>query len=140
MMKKLCFLAFGVYFGFVLSRVGASDYQVIFQMFTGEDLHLAWVILTAIIVGNLGMRYLKAKGNLDRNGNPIEIKQKKLGRLSIAGAALFGIGWGMAGACPGTVLAQIGEGRIIALFTLSGMLTGTYLYGYILSRWPKING
>lgn len=139
MRKKLCFLAFGFYFGFVLSRVGASDYQVIFRMFTGEDLHLAWVILTAIIVGNLGMRYLKARGNLDRDGKAIAIKKKELGSLSIIGAAIFGIGWGMAGACPGTVLAQIGEGRILALFTFSGMLAGTYLYGYILARWPGIN-
>lgn len=140
MTRKLCFLAFGFYFGFVLSRVGASDYQVIFRMFTGEDLHLAWVILTAIIVGNLGMRYLKAKENLGRDGKPIEIKEKKLGRFSILGAAIFGIGWGMAGACPGTVLAQIGEGKILGIFTLSGMLVGTYLYGYLLARWPNFNG
>ncbi len=139
MSRKLFFLAFGFYFGFVLSRVGASDYQVIFRMFTAEDLHLAWVILSAIIVANLGMRYLKVKGNLGREGRPIEIKKKELGRLSIIGAAIFGIGWGMAGACPGTVLAQIGEGKILALFTLSGMLFGTYLYGYLLARWPKIN-
>ncbi len=139
MSRKLFFLAFGFYFGFVLSRVGASNYQVIFRMFTAEDLHLAWVILSAIIVANLGMRYLKVKGNLGRDGRPIEIKKKELGRMSIIGAAIFGIGWGMAGACPGTVLAQIGEGKILALFTLSGMLVGTYLYGYLLARWPKIN-
>jgi len=140
MTRKLCFLAFGFYFGFVLSRVGASDYSVIHRMFTAEDLHLAWVILTAIIVANLGMRYLKAKGNLGRDGKPIEIKQKTLGRFSVLGAAIFGIGWGMAGACPGTVLAQIGEGKILALFTLSGMLVGTYLYGYLLAHWPAIKG
>lgn len=140
MSRKLFFLAAGFYFGFVLSRVGASDYQVIFQMFTAEDLHLAWVILSAIIVANLGMRFLNAKGNLGRDGRPIDIKKKELGRLSIFGAAIFGIGWGMAGACPGTVLAQIGEGRILAIFTLSGMLLGTYLYGYLLARRPNING
>ena len=139
MMKKLSFLLFGMYFGFFLSRVGASNFQVIHEMFTGENLHLAGVILTAILVGHLGMKFLQIRGKQTKDGNPLQIKQKKLNRLSYIGAAIFGAGWALAGACPGTVLAQIGEGKVLGLFTLAGMLTGTYLYGYILYRWPQIN-
>ena len=53
----------------------------------------------------------------------------------VLGAAMFGTGWALTGTCPGTGLAQIGEGKVIALFTVCGMLLGTAAY----LRWgPRI--
>lgn len=126
--KKTGFLVFGIVFGFALSRVGASEFDLIFNMFTGTDFKLVGVIVTAILVGYLGMRFLQARGKATRSGDPLKISHKKLGKYSLWGGALFGIGWGMAGACPGTVLAQLGEGKIFALFTFIGMIYGTYIY------------
>ena len=59
MNKKIGFLGFGVFFGFALSRVGASDFDLIVGMFTGKDLKLAWVMITSIVIGALGMQFLK---------------------------------------------------------------------------------
>ena len=126
--KKMGFLGFGTLFGFALSRVGASDFNLIFGMFTGQDLKLVWVILTAVVVGFIGMRMLRLRSKQTIIGQPLKISYKKLGHWSLMGGALFGIGWGMAGACPGTVLAQLGEGKIFALFTFTGMIYGTYIY------------
>lgn len=126
--KKMGFLGFGTLFGFALSRVGASDFNLIFGMFTGQDLKLVWVILTAVVVGFIGMRVLRLRAKQTISGQPLKISYKKLGHWSLMGGALFGIGWGMAGACPGTVLAQLGEGKIFALFTFTGMIYGTYIY------------
>ena len=126
--KKMGLLCFGILFGFTLSRVGASEFDLIFNMFTGANLKLVGVILMAIIVGLVGMQLLKNRKMTTRNGHPIKISHKKLGRWSLLGAALFGIGWGMAGACPGTVLAQLGEGKIFGFFTFGGMIYGTYIY------------
>ncbi len=126
--KKIGFLGFGTLFGFALSRVGASDFNLIFGMFTGQDLKLVWVILTAVVVGFIGMRVLRLRAKQTISGQPLKISYKKLGHWSLMGGALFGIGWGMAGACPGTVLAQLGEGKIFALFTFTGMIYGTYIY------------
>ena len=126
--KKIGLLGFGILFGFTLSRVGASEFDLIFNMFTGANLKLVGVILMAIIVGLVGMQLLKKQNITTRSGQPIKISHKKLGRWSLLGAALFGIGWGMAGACPGTVLAQLGEGKIFSFFTFGGMIYGTYIY------------
>ncbi len=126
--KKIGFLGFGTLFGFALSRVGASDFNLIFGMFTGQDLKLVWVILTAVVVGFIGMRVLRLRAKQTISGQPLKISYKKLGHWSLMGGALFGIGWGLAGACPGTVLAQLGEGKIFALFTFTGMIYGTYIY------------
>jgi uncharacterized protein len=40
---------------------------------------------------------------------------------------MFGVGWAITGACPGTVLARIGEGKLLGLFTMIGMIFGTFM-------------
>lgn len=52
------------------------------------------------------------------------------GRL-VLGAALFGVGWGMAGYCPGPALASLAAGQMPALVILAGMLAG-------MGFWPLI--
>lgn len=134
MRERVVALALGIPFGFALTRVGASEYDMIYRMFVGSDLTVAWVILTAIVVGFLGMSILRAMGGMTATGVPVKISRKPLQRLSLLGAALFGSGWGLSGACPGTVLAQVGSGRLMGIFTLIGMLLGTYGYAWLLER------
>ncbi len=134
MAGKTIYLVLGTAFGFALSRVGASEYDLIFGMFTGIDLTLVWVILTAIVVGHLGMRVLTAAGGKTRRGENIEPKTKPLRPTTIIGGGIMGIGWGLSGACPGTVLAQLGEGKIIALGTVLGLIVGTYVYALLTER------
>ena len=133
MVKKTGFLLAGIFFGFVLSRSGASDYNYIYYMFTGENLKLALLMGTAIVVGAIGMMVLKALGNKDIRGGEIAINRKPLNKNTVIGGILFGVGWAVSGACPGTVLAQIGEGKVLGLFTFLGMLFGTYLYALMAS-------
>lgn len=134
MMRMLVYMGFGIFFGFTLSRVGASDYDLIFSMFALTDLKVAWVIITAIFVANLGMNWLRAQGNIGFRNQSIDIKEKPLTRLTPLGGIIFGIGWAMAGACPGTVLAQIGEGKILGLFTFSGIIAGTFVYAWLVDK------
>ena len=137
--RKLIFLIFGIYFGFVLSRVEASDFNLIYGMFTGADLKLAWVIITAIVVGHLGMRLLYALGNRTSGGDQVKVSVKPLRWMNVAGGLIFGLGWGLSGACPGTVLAQLGEGKILAVFTVAGLILGTYLFAVMKERWPGMD-
>lgn len=134
MKKKITFLCFGIIFGFTLSRVGASEYDLIYTMFTAENLKLARVILTAIIIGAIGMRILNLTGNKDYKGNSLEIKKKPLNKYNVYGGIIFGIGWAISGACPGTVLAQVGEGKLLGLFTMAGLALGTYIYALISEK------
>ncbi len=136
--RKLAFLFFGALFGFALSRVGAADYNLIYRMFTGEDLKLALVMGSAIVIGGIGMKFLALFHNKTYKGQSIRIKKKPLNKNNVWGGMLFGIGWGVAGACPGTVLAQVGEGQLLALFTLLGLIAGTYLYALIVQKKPGV--
>jgi len=100
MKKKIMYLAAGIFFGFSLSRVGAAEYDLIYAMFAAEDLKLAWVILTAIATGFIGMRLLLGTGGRTLDGRMITVNKKRLSKLNAVGGAIFGVGWGMSGACP----------------------------------------
>ena len=139
MKKKMGFLFFGMIFGFTLSRVGASEYDLIYYMFTAENLKLAAVIGSAIVVGFIGMQLLKFLGNRTVSGDMMQVKKRPLSWLNALGGIIFGIGWGMSGACPGTILAQVGEGKILGLYTLAGILVGTYIYAYMYEKFKFLN-
>jgi uncharacterized membrane protein YedE/YeeE len=60
-----------------------------------------------------------------------------LHRGNVAGGVLFGIGWSLAGMCPGPILVNIGEGKVYALAALAGALTGAGAFGAGRSGFPS---
>lgn len=134
----MAFLLFGTVFGFALSRVGASNYDLIYAMFSGQDFKLALVIITAIVTAAIGMKILALAGNKGFRGQEITVSKKPLNKYNIYGGLIFGTGWAMSGACPGTALAQVGEGKLLGLFTMLGIIIGTYLYALISENNPNI--
>lgn len=132
---KYLFLPMGVLFGFILSRAGATTYDYYAKLFLFQDLQLLWVIATAAGVGIVGVALLKRfRPHTMLGAKPIAFKGKPYKRDLGPGSLLFGMGWGIAGACPGTALVMVGEGKLGALFTISGIVLGTYLYGWYRSR------
>lgn len=129
-MTRYAFLFFGVVFGFLLSRAGATTYDFYAQLFLFENFQLMWVIGAAAGVGMIGVAFLRRSGARSLfGGEPLALEAKPYTPGTIPGSILFGIGWGLAGACPGTVLAMLGEGKLGALFTIAGIVVGVYLYG-----------
>jgi uncharacterized membrane protein YedE/YeeE len=124
------FLLFGALFGFVLSRSGATTYDFYSGLFLFTDLQLFWVIAVAASLGAVGVAALKRLGTKALlTDEPIQFEPKPWHPGIVSGSLMFGAGWGLAGACPGTVLAMAGEGKVTALFTIAGILIGTWLYG-----------
>lgn len=132
MRKSTQFLAFGLVFGFILSRVGATDYDTVTGMFLLSDLHLMGVIGMAVVVAGSGLFYWRRRAAEGKPAPTIKPKPVKPGL--VLGALLFGAGWALTGTCPGTGLAQIGEGKLMALFTVGGILIGTTLYRFFGDR------
>lgn len=127
---RYSFLLLGTVFGFLLSRAGATTFDFYAQLFLFEDLQLLWVIATAGAVGIIGTFVLKRfKVRAWADQKPLSFQGKPMRKTLVLGALLFGIGWGVSGACPGTAPAMLGEGKLLAGFTLLGILLGTYLYG-----------
>lgn len=136
-MNKLIYTFFGVIFGFFLSRAGATTYDYYAGLFLFIDLQLMWVIASAALTGMVGMTILKRVRKTALNGTPLTFTGKPHQPGLIPGSLLLGMGWGMAGACPGTVLAMAGEGKLAAIFTIIGIMLGTYLFGVYMDYKTK---
>ncbi len=123
----------GLLFGFALHRVGATNPHVIINMLRLTDLHLVKVILFAIAVSSALLFTGMATGLID----PAHLSIKTSYWGVLIGGAIFGVGWVVAGYCPGTGVAAVGDGRKDALFFVLGGLLGAYIYMLI---YPKFKG
>ena len=132
----LLYLTLGAVFGFVLSRSGAADYNYIQGMFLFEEFQLYGILATAVVLTAPGVWLLRQHGRT-LSGNRLEIELKPRHGGNIAGGVLFGIGWAIAGACPGPIFVNIGEGKLYAVAALAGALTGTALFGAAYPRVAK---
>ena len=132
----ILYLALGTIFGFVLSRSGAADYDQIQSMFLFRSFQLYGILGTAVALTSAGLWLIKRRGRT-AFGQPLRIELKPFHRGTVAGGLLFGIGWSMAGMCPGPILVNIGEGKIYALAALAGALTGAALLGAVYPLLQK---
>ena len=136
MRSKFIFLALGAIFGFLLSRAGATTSDFYAQLFLFENFQLLWVIATATGVGIVGVALLKRlQARAFLSNDKLAFSGKPMRRGLITGALIFGIGWGLSGACPGSAPAMLGEGKLLALFVIAGILLGTYTYTRAAARW-----
>lgn len=108
----------GIAFGILLQRVGASSFEMIVNMLRLKDLTIMKFLFLAIAVGSVGMYTLDAFTTAH-----IAIAPTYLGGL-IVGGIIFGAGWAICGYCPGTALVAAGEGKVDAVVTILGGLTG----------------
>ncbi len=123
-MNILLAIILGSLFGFVLHRVGATNPQNIINMLRLTDLHLMKVILFAIAFASAFLFIGLAIGAID----PSHLSVKTSYWGVIVGGVILGIGWALAGYCPGTGVAAVGDGRKDAVFFVFGGLFGAYLY------------
>jgi len=130
-------LMVGILFGFILQKVGFTRYSKIVNVYRFTDLSVLKFMLTAIVVGALGIYLLRDLGLVNLTGStPTYLVG------NFVGALLFGAGMAIAGFCPGTCLAGIGRGNLDYLIPgLLGFLTGAILFGVSYAQvFPIISG
>lgn len=134
MEKIILAIVVGSLFGFVLHKVGATNPNKIVGFLRLTDLHLAKVILFAIGFSSLLLFILMAVGVVPVSH--ISVKASYGG--VIVGGAIFGIGFGLGGYCPGTTIAALGSGRKDSLFMILGGLVGAWVY-VLMFGWLENN-
>lgn len=100
------------------------------------DPTLVFVMIGAVIVSFIGHTLLrpKAKPFFDALWNFSWEKRGKIDARLVGGSALFGIGWGLAGLCPGPAIGSIFLGNAFILVFLASMLITMYLAKLIISK------
>lgn len=113
----------GSIFGFLLQRGGVSEFNVIVRQFLFTDFTVIKIMLTAIVVGGLGLYGLHAAG-IQPTLSVVVLPNVGV----VVGGLIFGVGMATLGLCPGTCAAAVGQGSPDARFGLLGMLVGALLY------------
>jgi hypothetical protein len=113
----------GFLFGFLLQKGGVTRYNVIVGQFLLKDFTVLKIMLTAVIVGSVGIYGMRTLG-LDIN---LHVKTAALLGNALGGL-IFGAGMAVLGYCPGTAVAAIGEGSRHAIAGVLGMLVGAGLF------------
>lgn len=138
MKRELVALASGLLFALGLGISGMTQPAKVigFLDFAGRwDASLAFVMVGAIAVNLVVFRSLVRGRRASLSGEVFRLPTKRDidGRL-VAGAAIFGIGWGLGGYCPGpglTSLATMGVGPLVFVLAMAG---GIFLHAAIFSR------
>ena len=120
-----------------MSKAEIISWYRIYEMFKFQSFHMYGVIGSAIVLGMLCMFLFRKKIFKTFEGNEIYIAPKKLGIYrNLFGGILFGLGWALAGACPGPMFVLIGKGVVSILVVIFGATLGAFLYGYFKDRLP----
>lgn len=127
--KLLLGLATGIVFGFLLQKGRVAKFPVIVGQFLLKDWTVVKVMGTAVVVGAAGVLALVAAGHAS-----LHVKPLLLGGV-LLGGALFGVGMGVLGYCPGTTVAACGEGRTDAVAGVLGMFAGALAF---VAAWPAL--
>ena len=123
-------LLFGIMFGFLLQKGGATDYNVITGQLLLTDFTVLKLMLSAVIVGMIGFHVLRHFNYVQSHAAEGSIGSNVIGGL------IFGVGFALLGYCPGTVAGAVGAGALDALLGgMVGLLIGA---GIFAEMYPRI--
>ena len=132
------YLLLGVCFGITLTKSEVLSWFRIQEMFRFQSPRMYLIIASAVLVAAASVAIIKRYKLKTIAGEPITIPPKSMGlgvRYAVGGT-IFGLGWALAGACPGPLFALVGNGITVMLVAIGSALTGTWLYGFLKPRLP----
>jgi uncharacterized membrane protein YedE/YeeE len=119
----------GLVFGVTLSWSGMANPDVLRGALLVEQSYLYLMFASAALTATVGLAVLRrVRDRAALTGAPLTYTREPPARRHVVGSLLFGLGWGVADACPGPIAAQIGQGIPWAVFTLAGAAGGVWLF------------
>lgn len=136
-MRSIIYLLIGVLFGITMFKSEAASWFRIYEMFEFKAFHMYGIIGSAVILGIITVQIIKRFKVKSFYGEQITFnpKNKSVPRYLIGGI-IFGLGWALAGACPGPMFTLIGAGYLPILIVIISAIAGTYLYGVLRDKLP----
>jgi uncharacterized membrane protein YedE/YeeE len=136
-MKTLIYLIIGVFFGIVMYKSEAASWFRIYEMFEFGSFHMYGIIGSALAIGVIGIQIIKRRNIKALGGQDMQLNPKAMSiPRYLFGGILFGLGWALAGACPGPMYVLAGAGYGSILIVIFGALGGTFIYGLLRNKLP----
>ena len=124
-------LAAGALFGFGLALSTMIQPEVVLGFLRGQDMGLMLVmggaVVVALLVYQLAPRWLSQP----LLGGQFQQQRRPWDRDTAVGSAIFGVGWGLCGVCPGPAIAALGTGNFTLGWALLGMALGALVQGLL---------
>ena len=133
------YLVLGVVLGIVFTRAEVVSWFRIQEMFRFQAFHMYGIIGSAVAVGALGVQLLKRLEARSLTNRPMEIPADSFrapGWQYWLGGTVFGLGWGLLGACPGPIYVLFGNGVTVMVVAFLSALVGVWTYGAVRHRLP----
>ena len=136
-MRTLIYLFIGILFGITMFKSEAASWFRIYEMFSFDSFHMYGIIGSALVIGVIVVQTIKHFKIKSFYGEVITFtnKQKGFSRY-IFGGIIFGLGWALAGACPGPMVVNIGYGFVSFFVVVFFAIFGTFLYGVLQNKLP----
>ena len=122
----------GLGFGFVLERAGFGRADKLAAQFYLRDMRVFKVMFTAIVTAMLGLVIASAIGLTNLRDISESIASLTWIWPMLIGGFVLGAGFIISGYCPGTSIVAMASGNVDGLFTVGGVITGTFLYSELL--------
>lgn len=132
--RALATLAAGALFGFGLSLSGMVRPEVVLSFLRFSDFGLMLVMGGAVLVVLLAYKGVPRILKRPLLGDVFHTHPSEWNRDTLRGAALFGVGWGLCGVCPGPAIAGLGTGNLDLLWALGGIALGALVQGLVANR------
>jgi uncharacterized membrane protein YedE/YeeE len=130
-MKNLTAFAIGLLFGIGLLISGMNlPYKILgfLDVFGRWDPSLIFVMVGGLAVSAVGFAIARKRGKA-LLGEPLHLPQEtKIDPRLLAGAVIFGVGWGLSGVCPGPAIVNLGFATGPAAVFFAAMLAGMAVF------------
>lgn len=136
-MRILTYLFIGILFGITMFKSEAASWFRIYEMFQFDSFHMYGIIGSALVIGILVVQFIKKFNIKSFYGEKIVFNDKAKGfSRYMIGGIIFGLGWALAGACPGPMFTLVGAGYLPILIVILASILGTFLYGILKNKLP----
>lgn len=136
-MKYLSYLTIGIFFGIIMYKSEAASWFRIYEMFQFGSFHMYGIIGSALVLGVIGVQIIKRNNIKAIGGKEMNLHPKSKGVTNyLIGGIIFGLGWALAGACPGPMYVLVGAGYSSILIVIASAILGTFVYGLLKNKLP----
>jgi uncharacterized protein len=119
----------GIVFGVVLSWSGMTSPEIIREGLLFHSAYLFLFFAGAMLTAFTGLYVLRRRApKAVLTGETVAWETMKPERRHVVGSVLFGIGWGVSGACPAPIATQLGQGIVWGVPTTVGLVLGILVF------------